>query len=219
MTSMQEMTDSFRNIFKSQRLVYTALEQTDRCRDFWWRCRASNLVNRSLIGPEQPTPPSRAESDKQLEQTVDGGRKPYLAVLVCLPAPTTADAAAGDQGTGKSEAEAEPEPEPVGFLVLNKSFPECAAYHVGFLEEHQNKGYGREAIGWAADYAFRWCNMHRLSIGALAYNERALHLYASMGFVQDSRMRSCFYINGSWHDLVEFSMLREEWEKLRDVSA
>ena len=63
---------------------------------------------------------------------------------------------------------------------------------------------------------FTWCNPRRVSIGCLAYNERAMHLYASMGFVQESRIRSCFYLNGAWHDLVDFGMLREEWEKLRD---
>ncbi|KAJ4148392.1 hypothetical protein LMH87_002865 [Akanthomyces muscarius] len=88
MTSMQVMTDSFRNVFKSERLVYTALDETDR------------------------------------------------------------------------SADAE-EPEPIGFVVLGKSFPECAEYSLGFLQEHLNKGYGREAIRWAANYAFTWCNLHR----------------------------------------------------------
>ncbi len=200
MTSMQEMTDSFRDVFKSERLVYTALEETDRCKDFWWKCCASDLVNRSLIDAGRPVPPSRAASDKQLVETVNES-KTYLAVLVCLPA-------------------ADPEPEqPIGYLVLNKSLPSCASYHLGFLQEHQNKGYGREAIRWAADYAFTWCNLHRLSIGALSYNERAMHLYASIGFVQEARRQSCIYLNGSWHDLVDYRMLREEWEKLREESA
>lgn len=208
MTSMQEMTDSFRNVFKSERLVYTALEDTERCKDFWWKCCAADLVNRGLISGGRPVPPTRAASDKQLGETVCDSKN-YLAVLVCLPAAAAA-----------ADADAEPEPErPVGYLVLNKSFPECASYHLGFLQEHQNKGYGREAIRWAADYAFTWCNLHRLSIGALSYNERAMHLYASIGFVQEGRKRSSIYLMGAWHDLVDYSMLREEWEKLRKGSA
>ncbi len=162
---MQVMTDSFRNVFKSERLVYTALDETDRCKDFWWKCRGDNLVNRSLIEPRRPAPPSRAASDKNLGERVISS-KPYLAVLVCLPAAADAE-----------------EPEPIGFVVLGKSFPDCAEYSLGFLQEHQNKGYGREAIRWAANYAFTWCNLRRVSIGSLAYNERAIHLYASMGFV------------------------------------
>lgn len=204
---MEVMTDSFRNLFNSERLVYTALEETDQCKDLWWKCRSSNLVNRSLIDAGQPGPPSRASSDKELESSLNA-RKPYLAVTICLPAATAEDAVAADK-----------EPTPIGYLILNKSFPGTATYHLALLDEYQNKGYGREAINWAADYAFKWCNMHRLSIGCLAYNERACHLYGSMGFVQEARMRSCFYLNGTWHDLIEFSMLKEEWEKLRGISA
>ncbi|KAJ3472753.1 hypothetical protein NLG97_g10740 [Lecanicillium saksenae] len=200
MTSTQEeMTDGFRNLFKSERLVYTALEETDKCKELWWKARHLNVVNRALIDAGQPYPPSRIESDKDLARSVDE-KKAELAVMVCLPA------TAADQ-----------EPTPIGYIIINRTFPRSGAYHVSFLEEHQNKGYGREAINWSLDYAFQWANMHRLAIGCLSYNERAMHLYESMGFVKESHMRSCFYKNGRYHDLIEFAMLRTEWEKLRGI--
>ncbi|KAJ6783526.1 hypothetical protein PWT90_02057 [Aphanocladium album] len=201
MTSMQAMTDSFRNLFKSERLVYTALEDTDRCKDLWWKAVHSDVVTHGLIDAGQPSPPSRVESDKALVQAL--GRNPHLAVMICLPA------TAADQ-----------EPDPVGYIIINKTFPRSGSYNLSFMEEHQNKGYGREAINWSVDYAFKWGDMHRLSIGALSYNERALHLYESIGFVKESHLRKCFYMNGTYHDIVEFGMLKEDWEKLpRNVAA
>lgn len=200
MSSMEEMTESFRSLFKSERLVYTALEESDRCKDFWWKCRMSDQVTRGLIDLDVPSPPSRAESDKNLGEMLNQ-RPPYLAVLVCLPA-----------------AEASQEaPEPIGFIILNKSFPDVAAYHMGFVPEHQNKGYGREAVNWAADYAFKWCHVQKLCINCSGFNERAAHLYKSVGFVQEGVMRSTFYLNGKWQDLIEFGMLRSEWEALRGI--
>lgn len=141
--------------------------------------------------PREPephrAPASRTALTRRLGQETrrECNRERAVPRCVCLPAAADAE-----------------EPEPIGFVVLGKSFPECAEYSLGFLQEHLNKGYGREAIRWAANYAFTWCNLHRVSIGSLAYNERAIHLYASMVFVQESRIRSCFYMNGVWHDLV-----------------
>lgn len=207
MTTMEEMSDAFRDVFKSERLVYTALEDTDRGRDFYWRCRNADLTVSGMIDGDTVAPPSRAASDKALKDNVEGPRV-LLAVMVCLPVP--ADAA--------TDAAADAEPEPIGFVILNKAFPRSAAFQVGFAKEHQNKGYGREAINWAVDHGFRWHNLHRLAIGCIGFNDRALHLYKDMGFTLDGRLRGCVFSNGRFHDLVEFSMLEDEWRKLRGIT-
>lgn len=84
---------------------------------------------------------------------------------------------------------------------------------INLVEEYRGKGYGPEAINWAADWAFRHAGMHRVSIGAFAFNEKACKLYESMGFVPEGRIRDGVWHNGGWHDVVDFGMLEDEWRK------
>lgn len=201
---MEKMTDKFRNLFKSERLVYSALDTTDRSKEFWWKCLSSDPVVSGLAKPSMPRPAVRADSDKSLSDVLSRG-DPLLAVLICLPSSAT------------SATKGESQPEPIGFIILTKSFPRSVSFNISFLPEHQNKGYGRESINWALDYAFEWGNVHRVTIGTAHFNTRALHLYSDMGFVQEGRQRECFYMDRRWHDLVEFSMLESEWLSLRGL--
>ncbi|KAK3177647.1 hypothetical protein K4F52_009603 [Lecanicillium sp. MT-2017a] len=187
---MEEISNKFRALFKSERLVYTALDETERCKDFWWKCMSTDPVVRGLADNSTPKPPARAESDKELSSIL--GRNPLLAVLVCLP---------GAEGAGANEESAQPQP--IGFMVLYRSFDRCASFYLAMLPKYQNKGYGRESINWAIDYAFEWRDTHRLAINC---------------FVEEGRIRACFYMNGSWHDIVEFGMLDSEWKQLRGLA-
>ena len=54
--------------------------------------------------------------------------------------------------------------------------------------------------------------MHRVEIGAVAYNEGAWKLYERLGFVIEGRKRECSWYDGEYHDLVILGMLRGEWE-------
>ena len=177
--------------------MYTALEDNDRCREIWHQCTRADPVAAGLANPSTFQPPARADSGQGLTERL---RDPLLAVLICLP-PTSG----GDDG----------QPEAIGFVVLNKSFPRACAVYLSILSRHQNHGYGREAINWAVDWAFTWADVHRVAIGTSSFNTRALHLYESMGFEKDGRLRECFYMNRQWHDLVEFSMLESDWLRLR----
>jgi RimJ/RimL family protein N-acetyltransferase len=76
---------------------------------------------------------------------------------------------------------------------------------------HQSRGYGSEAILWAAEFAFRHANLHRVAIGAFAWNERAYGLYERLGFVMEGRARECFWYDGRWEDAVSLGMLAGEW--------
>ena len=200
-SAMEEMSDRFRGAFQSKRLVYTALEDNESGRELWSRCTSTDPVAVGLASPSTFKPPVQADSDQALAERL---RDPLLAVVIRLPP-------SGGGGDGQPDA--------IGFLVLNKSFPRACAVYLGILSQHQNKGYGREAINWAVDWAFTWADVHRVAIGTSSFNSRALHLYDSMGFKKDGCLRECFYMNRQWHDLVEFSMLESDWLQLRESKA
>lgn len=59
--------------------------------------------------------------------------------------------------------------------------------------------------------------MHRIGIGAFAWNQDALRLYEKLGFVHEARKRDFFWHDGRYQDLVEMGMLEDEWRERYDT--
>ena len=67
------------------------------------------------------------------------------------------------------------------------------------------------------DWAFRYADMHRVSIAAVEFNARALALYRRLGFVEEGRKREICYFDCKWWDIIQLSLLNSEWKVLRDI--
>ncbi|KAF3031510.1 hypothetical protein E8E12_002136 [Didymella heteroderae] len=108
----------------------------------------------------------------------------------------------------------------IGEIHLSK-LPANAVHHrsteigIDILPGFQGKGYGREAIEWALDYAFRRAGLHRVRIRAFEWNAGALRLYEKVGFKIEGREREALWHEGRFWDGVELSMLEQEWWELR----
>ncbi|HSQ22006.1 MAG TPA: GNAT family protein [Coriobacteriia bacterium] len=83
---------------------------------------------------------------------------------------------------------------------------------IGSLAD-QNRGYGRDALVTLMRFAFDTLGLHRLSIKANAENERAVHLYASLGFTEVGRERHVVFMRGRFRDHVCFDMLEDEFRE------
>ncbi len=66
---------------------------------------------------------------------------------------------------------------------------------------------GREAVRCVLQHAFDDMAMHRISLRAAAYNERALRSYASCGFVVEGCERESIWLDGRWWDDVSMGLL------------
>lgn len=75
----------------------------------------------------------------------------------------------------------------------------------------RGKGYGREALALLLGYAFDRCNLHRIHLTVKADNVQAQRCYESCGFVREGVLRQHFFNNGTYHDIVQMGILREEW--------
>jgi len=73
------------------------------------------------------------------------------------------------------------------------------------------KGYGTEAINLLLDYAFGYLNFHRVSVGVVGFNERALQFYQKVGFKKEGVQRDGYYYNHEYHDFVMMSILEDEF--------
>lgn len=80
------------------------------------------------------------------------------------------------------------------------------------------KGYGTEAILLLLDYAFGCLNFHRVSVGVVGFNERALRFYEKVGFKREGIQRDGYYYAHEYHDFVMMSILEDEFRVLSSRS-
>lgn len=81
---------------------------------------------------------------------------------------------------------------------------------IGSIED-QNRGFGRDAIVTLLRFGFDRIGLHRIAIMANAENERAVHLYGSIGFKEVGREREVVFMRGRFRDHVCFDMLEDEF--------
>ncbi len=72
-----------------------------------------------------------------------------------------------------------------------------------------NRGFGTDAISTLVRFAFDEMNLRKLRINVFDYNDRAKHVLEAQGFVQEGRLRSEFYREGTYHDIVILSTFRD----------
>ena len=105
---------------------------------------------------------------------------------------------------------------PIGNLGLHgiSARDHSATFGIAIGEkEYWSRGYGTEASRLIIRYGFEQLNLHRISSGAIAFNERSIRMHLGLGFKEEGRQRDVFYKNGAFHDHVMFGLLREEWKE------
>ncbi|KAL1867074.1 hypothetical protein Daus18300_006473 [Diaporthe australafricana] len=193
--------------FKSQRLVYRAIEDTDEDLAFLHSISLdaegfANSNNMSLT-------PQNKESTKKWKKHLEGC---LIAVILCLP-PSGHDQAATDKT---------PDPTPIGVISLTGTSPRSAHHRnanigIDVLPEYQRRGYGSEAINWVLRWGFQAQGLHRIGIESFSHNEGAGRLYERLGFVPEQRKREALWFQGGWSDQLGFAMLEDEWRQRERV--
>jgi RimJ/RimL family protein N-acetyltransferase len=72
------------------------------------------------------------------------------------------------------------------------------------------KGYGQDTLRLALRFAFDELNLYRLTASIPEYNHRALRLFQSAGFVQETCLRQALMRDGQRWDLLTLGLLRDE---------
>jgi len=73
------------------------------------------------------------------------------------------------------------------------------------------KGYGADTMDLLLDYAFGYLNFHRVAIGVVGSNARALHFYERVGFKQEGVQREGYFYAHKYQDFIMMSILEEEY--------
>jgi RimJ/RimL family protein N-acetyltransferase len=149
--------------FRSKRLIYRAVEDNEEDRNF-----LHGLLNdpaQQLLGT-MVLPLPRTKGDAA--QFLAAQQSRLLGVIVCLPPldraaveRVSSEAAKEDKFMMAHEILYPARPVPIGRLSLRHTMGAGTEHHrnaimgISFIESVRGKGYGREAINWALDWAWR----------------------------------------------------------------
>ncbi len=146
---------------------------------------------RGLIG--EVASMSKAESEKFLEKVRADAERAWFMVVV--------------RESNKVIGEA-------GLLRMDRAWRTTDISVIIWEREEWRKGYGREAILLLLDCAFGHLNFHRVAIGVVGFNERALRFWEKLGFRKEGVQRDGYYYDGRYHDFVMMSILEDEFREL-----
>ena len=90
-----------------------------------------------------------------------------------------------------------------------------ASFDIKILLEHGGQGYGKESIKLLLDYCFNQLNLNRISVNILEFNEISQKLFRSCGFQQEGVQREAVFKEGKYNSLLIFSILRDEYIKIK----
>ena len=105
----------------------------------------------------------------------------------------------------------------IGFLILWVDLIHNDAWvGVGIGDrDFWGRGYGTDVMKLCLQYAFTELNVHRVSLGLLEYNPRALRAYERAGFRFEGRTRQDVMREGKRFDSLWMGILREEWMQMQ----
>lgn len=103
------------------------------------------------------------------------------------------------------------------FLVDNKNNFCELEYCIG--SKFQNRGLATEAAQAVIDFAFKEVDFHKVQICHRDNNSASKAVIKKCGFKYEGALRDFFYAGGSYEDRLYYSILKEEWEKQKNLAA
>src|SRR5215216_7516066 len=75
-----------------------------------------------------------------------------------------------------------------------------------------SKGYGTEVTKLVVEYGFATLNLHRIALTVSDLNRAGVTAYERAGFLREGVLRQACYRDGQYHDKINMSILRPDWE-------
>jgi RimJ/RimL family protein N-acetyltransferase len=100
-----------------------------------------------------------------------------------------------------------------GIDLINRSL----LIGVDILPSFRGKGLAQKAWKLALRYCFDFLNMHRAWLTVLEENTIGLHIYRKLGFQEEGQLREAVFRGGCYHNLIVMSMLKNEYQKVKNV--
>lgn len=107
--------------------------------------------------------------------------------------------------------------ERVGFLMVsNLDNPDHEVEWRKVIIEDKGHGYGKEAMRLLMAWSFEDRKFHRGWLDCKDFNERALHVYESVGLKREGLFRETLYVHDHYESLVVLAILDREYFALKE---
>jgi len=103
----------------------------------------------------------------------------------------------------------------IGNLGLHRIVWPHAHVELGYVigeRDYWGKGHATEAVKLATAYAFLELGLHKVWARVIVQNEGSRRTLERNGYQPCGLFRQDRYLEGRWHDLAVFEILREEWD-------
>jgi len=145
---------------------------------------------RKLIG--EVAPMSRADTEKWYRELLADKDRVWFAIVLKK----------GDRVIGEA-----------GLLRMFRPWRNTDMTIIVGEKDEWGKGYGTEVGHLLLDYAFRQLGFHRISIGVVGFNKRALKFWESLGFKKEGVERDDYFYDNAYSDGIMMSILENEFRK------
>ncbi len=79
------------------------------------------------------------------------------------------------------------------------------------MQRHWGLGLATEAVGAMLDFGFDHMELNRIEADVTVGNVASQRVLEKLGFTEDGLLRQAGHWRNSYHDLLLYSVLREEW--------
>jgi diamine N-acetyltransferase len=100
---------------------------------------------------------------------------------------------------------------PVGMIDLFDFNPQHLRIGIGILliPEHQNKGYGIEALELIIDYAFSYLNVHQIYANITSDNIKSISLFEKFNFKPCGIKKDWIYSKSNFKDEILYQLIKK----------
>jgi UDP-4-amino-4,6-dideoxy-N-acetyl-beta-L-altrosamine N-acetyltransferase len=119
--------------------------------------------------------------------------------------------AKASQDATRSLLVVEDQDQPLGYVQFTNVSPGGIADWGFYARPDAPRGSGRKLGSAALDYAFAVLDLHKVCGQAITSNAASIALHQKLHFVQEGVLRDQQRIEGAYHSLVCFGLLKHEW--------
>ena len=98
-----------------------------------------------------------------------------------------------------------------GLFAGNRAWRKCTLGYE-LAAEAQGQGYMHEALLAVLDWGFANMELNRIEAQVHPENAASLRSIARLGFQQEGLLRELGFWRGQYHDMLQYSLLRKDWE-------
>ncbi len=188
MTGPEEKSETQPRVLIGRRVYLRPLTRQDL---IYLRKWSEDAEIRGLIG--EVTSMSEADSERLLKEVYDDSSREWFVVVI------------------KKNNQV------IGEAGLLRMFPAWRTTDISVIigdKQEWEKGYGTETILLLLNRAFKQLDFHRVAIGVVGFNQRAIRFWEKAGFRKEGVHRDEYYYDGKYYDFVMMSILEDEFTEL-----